>query len=161
MGGKQVSNELKPCPFCGAPPQLHAPDYQDSRWMILCTGKDCPVHPVLKATAERHVLADWNNRPVEAIQVARAEAAEAKVAAVPVSDDLFRMLIELLEDNPVVATNDDDEVCCAYCGAAPGDTARRTVMHLRNPLFHEADCKYVEALTALRRIANAAEAAHE
>lgn len=60
-----MSDELRPCPFCGGPAMYMGPDYQDSRHVILCNGRDCLARPTMRASTRRHVILDWNNRPVE------------------------------------------------------------------------------------------------
>lgn len=61
-----MSDELKPCPFCGGKALYMEADYQDSRHKIICNShSECPVRPVVSASARRHVITDWNNRPVE------------------------------------------------------------------------------------------------
>ena len=68
-----MSEELKPCPFCGGKALYCPPDYQDARHIVICNGYDCIARPSMHASSRKHVITDWNTRPVE-------DALRAKVA---------------------------------------------------------------------------------
>ena len=59
-----MSNELKPCPFCGAQPRWQGPD-----------DLACPECDILVAWP------DWNSRPIEDALAADLAAARAEVEA--------------------------------------------------------------------------------
>jgi Lar family restriction alleviation protein len=54
-----VSEELKPCPFCGTPePQLAQPRATVGWWVIEC--RDCPA--LMEEETEEAIVAAWNTR---------------------------------------------------------------------------------------------------
>ena len=66
-----MSEELKPCPFCGNPPRKHISE--DCYFFILCDKCGCHVAKRSPDAAEKH----WNTRPVEDAQAARIAELEA------------------------------------------------------------------------------------
>jgi Lar family restriction alleviation protein len=60
-----VSDELKPCPFCGSVVEIVQADQQSSRWeRVWCLGCG-PIGPVWLATKRDELIAWWNTRWVE------------------------------------------------------------------------------------------------
>jgi hypothetical protein len=68
-----MSEELKPCPFCGGQPtwwktkkqycQLHGEPYQHD--VLGCRKPRCRVQPVICETIREHAIDIWNFRPDE------------------------------------------------------------------------------------------------
>lgn len=67
-----MTNELKPCPFCGAKAdvvhyQTALPDIDDElgeKWFVYCTNQDCGVG-TSDWTDEREAVSVWNRRAGE------------------------------------------------------------------------------------------------
>ena len=70
-----MGDELKPCPFCGAAPLV----MQQYLGRYACCSTACDDSELCSTTY--HHEDDWNHRPVEDALRARAEAAEAALAA--------------------------------------------------------------------------------
>jgi hypothetical protein len=87
-----VTDELKPCPFCGKPPAL-SPDKAQDFFQVWCY---CEADVCLGDYSRKEVIRQWNSRPVEDALRARAEAAEAKWASVP-----WGTFCTILNDHPV------------------------------------------------------------
>lgn len=82
--GEQMSEQLKPCPFCGKTPGIDYSDALDA-YVVVC--EDCPANQF--DDRRDGAIATWNHRPMEdakdshvTLAVYRAEAAEAKLAKV-------------------------------------------------------------------------------
>ena len=54
-----MSEELKPCPFCGEPPIKH---FEPSSSVIGCFRSGCPVNPSLRANTFKVAVEKWNTR---------------------------------------------------------------------------------------------------
>jgi hypothetical protein len=72
-----MSEALKPCPFCGQN-SLEAAYGSDDDQCVACWGCRSFGPPSVQDPVTR-----WNTRPIEDTLRARAEAADAKLAAVP------------------------------------------------------------------------------
>jgi hypothetical protein len=70
-----MGDELKPCPFCGAAPLV----MQQYLGRYACCSTACDDSELCSTTY--HHEDDWTHRPVEDALRARAEAAEAALAA--------------------------------------------------------------------------------
>jgi len=56
-----MSNELKPCPWCGETPELVQRDSaRDESWQIVCVNSECPVGPASYWFSRREVIGQWN-----------------------------------------------------------------------------------------------------
>ena len=68
-----MSDELKPCPFCGGTPtwrltkkkycQLHGDEYQHH--ILGCQKCHCPIKPMVIGNIEDHLIKAWNTRTGE------------------------------------------------------------------------------------------------
>src|SRR3990167_4726774 len=58
-----MNDELKPCPFCGAPPKLTYQRNTDENW-IACENDDCDVAPTACGPGIAQVTDSWNRRAV-------------------------------------------------------------------------------------------------
>ncbi|WP_288610204.1 Lar family restriction alleviation protein [uncultured Victivallis sp.] len=67
-----MSEELKPCPFCGSDPRKHITE--DRYFFILCEKCGCHVAKRSPDTAEEF----WNRRPIEDAQAARIAELEVE-----------------------------------------------------------------------------------
>lgn len=57
--------ELLPCPFCGGPPVLRAPD-NDCAWnFVCCETEGCPAHPAARGDDADDAVRQWNRRATE------------------------------------------------------------------------------------------------
>lgn len=74
-----MSDDLKPCPFCGAQPRISR-DPDHNAFDIWCDATACGGCPNTGYGDLAEVSAAWNTRPVEDALRARAEAAEAQLA---------------------------------------------------------------------------------
>ena len=53
--------ELKPCPFCGEPPELFS--FKDGRYLVNCVNPDCDVYPYTRIHDSAEAAAEaWNRR---------------------------------------------------------------------------------------------------
>ncbi len=68
-----MSEELKPCPFCGSTAELK--DYGRGRICVQCSDADCRAHSMLSLPGEDAIKA-WNTRPSNERTRAFEEAAE-------------------------------------------------------------------------------------
>ena len=67
-----MSDNLRPCPFCGTPPQANTwVFYGISETRYFCPNQECPLS-VRTSTLER-----WNRRPIEDALTARVAELEA------------------------------------------------------------------------------------
>ncbi|MGE5523422.1 MAG: Lar family restriction alleviation protein [Rhodospirillaceae bacterium] len=58
-----MSNELKPCPFCGAQPTIEPwHGGKPTKRMISCENDDCAVCPSVSGNTEREAVEAWNRR---------------------------------------------------------------------------------------------------
>jgi len=66
MGNRdnKISNELKPCPFCGGNDIVVCEEQAQARswpyWYVWC--RDCDVHGPSRMDGEAGAVADWNDR---------------------------------------------------------------------------------------------------
>lgn len=59
-----MSEELKPCPFCGGDPITEfacTPD-GDGAYFVHCQHEDCPAWPNTQGDTEAEAIAAWNHR---------------------------------------------------------------------------------------------------
>ena len=72
-----MSEELKPCPFCGTPAVVHITEYDrgSETYTIDCSHMNCGGSPGVYDSSEEAVN-QWNSRPLE--DALRAELAEAR-----------------------------------------------------------------------------------
>jgi hypothetical protein len=54
---------IRPCPFCGSPAELHGTTHQG--FLVMCMNEDCLVDPIHSSTNEKNIVAEWNERPLE------------------------------------------------------------------------------------------------
>lgn len=60
-----MSEQIKPCPWCGNKAMLRYIDGEKKLWYIRCssTSKNCPVIPCTWVTdSEEEAIKDWNTR---------------------------------------------------------------------------------------------------
>jgi len=57
-----MSDELKPCPFCGVKPMRHEDDNHSTALEIECVNEICPTKPSLWGKTEAEAIAAWNTR---------------------------------------------------------------------------------------------------
>ena len=59
-----MSEELKPCPFCGAQPEQweEEPDRMWWPYFVGCTNVDCLCDVCVQRGSEEEAVADWNRR---------------------------------------------------------------------------------------------------
>jgi len=63
-----MSDELKPCPFCGADVDLVECFDEGTRedyWRVLCRGRKCISPDYAEYSDVQSITAAWNTRPVE------------------------------------------------------------------------------------------------
>jgi hypothetical protein len=102
-----MSEELKPCPFCGRTPN---PDWTDESY-IECTNRKCSLYGYGMSTG------DWNTRPIEDELRARIAELEAKhKVAFGLVRTLRRYCIYAHWYNPDIKDefNEFDEEICKY-----------------------------------------------
>lgn len=79
-----MSDELKPCPFCGATAKVTYLDYKngttDARMVRCSSSGDC-------STLEEHPASVWNTRPIEDTLRARIAALKRVVEAAKTYND--------------------------------------------------------------------------
>jgi len=115
-----VSDELKPCPFCGQPasggewPYVPQSDNKQHGMVAVaqCFNRECPVQPYITLFSEgltpdetgtwADVLLRWNTRPAEDALRAKWESAR-------------QTMTEIVEHGCVLHT--EDGLCCYYCEA--------------------------------------------
>lgn len=96
-----MSDELKPCPFCGS--KAVATD-RVGGWTIDCLGPfdeqiswPCAALDGEMAETQEEAVRNWNTRPIEDAFKARAEKAEAAAAKLA-KDALLRLMEDFSED---------------------------------------------------------------
>jgi len=71
-----MSEELKPCPFCGGHP---TPDYSaiigEDKYHFHCQSADCPAWPNVSGDTEESAIAAWNTRADTALIEVERDAA--------------------------------------------------------------------------------------
>lgn len=72
-----MSEELKPCPFCGADPDISVQedDTEDTYYVVACTNCNM-AHS--SSDDENVAIRNWNDRPIEDAQAARIAELEAE-----------------------------------------------------------------------------------
>jgi len=56
------STKLKPCPFCGAYPNLHLDKYEEM-WYVSCDNNKCKILPITCLHPNKSfVIRQWNKR---------------------------------------------------------------------------------------------------
>ena len=112
-----MSDELKPCPFCGAAPQVKENHYLDGYDNVIISCPGCLFAGRTGHTFEQ-AAEKWNSRPVE--DALRAEIATLK-AALAKSDPIHRVYDGTMP-----------ELECMHCGGSRG--------RFENDVQHAADC---------------------
>ena len=78
-----MSEELRPCPFCGTLPQANAWIFRGiSETRYFCPNQECPL------SVRTVTLEQWNTRPIEDVLTARIAELEAERRWIPVSERL-------------------------------------------------------------------------
>lgn len=62
-----MSDELKPCPWCGKAPTLHYSDITEE-WHVYCYHGDCMVSPYVFKLTKAEAIAAWNTRADEPVE---------------------------------------------------------------------------------------------
>lgn len=60
-----MTNELKPCPWCGLTPYIYVNKYRHNQetFSVKCSNPDCPIIPMTyETTEEKYAIDDWNRR---------------------------------------------------------------------------------------------------
>ena len=71
--GQQMSEQLKPCPFCGGPGKLKS-EVGYTKW-IVCDGDNCPISPECNHyLTETEAIAAWNTRSQQDDATVRKES---------------------------------------------------------------------------------------
>lgn len=72
-----MSKKLKPCPFCGADPDISVQedDTEDTYYVVACTNCNM-AHS--SSDDENVAIRNWNDRPIEDAQAARIAELEAE-----------------------------------------------------------------------------------
>lgn len=88
-----MSDELKPCPFCGVSPKEEWHQYRNGTLQVYCDNPECPAESIYTGLLEpSEARKAWNTRPVE--DALRAEIERWRA-------DATRLAAELkLEQNP-------------------------------------------------------------
>ncbi len=76
-----MSDEMKPCPFCGKPGKTYLADNGET-W-VMCSYDGCWFQPSAGAPGLSVRESGWNNRPVEDALRAQLDALQAKWDAIP------------------------------------------------------------------------------
>lgn len=84
--GVDVSDELKPCPFCGIVPQIDGdPNSEDyvhghNLGFVECRNNNCPIAGAyFSASTQKEATAMWNTRPIEDALRAQLAARDAVI----------------------------------------------------------------------------------
>ena len=105
-----MSDELRPCPFCGSKPKLDYLDYNEPKhqWFIRCGSDhdDCIVHPFLWCESEETAIAVWNKRD---------ERGTCHVTKVAKLNDNYGFKLSC--GHSMVNPFDDHPNYCPWCGA--------------------------------------------
>lgn len=64
-----MSDQIKPCPFCGAQPETFGSGERQRGLMIQCIGEDCP-NPSVSYYDHATAIRVWNRRAAEPPKVA-------------------------------------------------------------------------------------------
>lgn len=65
-----MSDELKPCPYCGHKPAFFrfdsiSPLFPDIEYTVECINSECPVNPSVSRGTEYEATEAWNTRAKE------------------------------------------------------------------------------------------------
>ena len=57
---QETEPELKPCPFCGGPAEVH--QLRKGEWYVTCQSDSCPVNPETNTfDSEAEAIEAWNH----------------------------------------------------------------------------------------------------
>lgn len=101
MSESKSAHELKPCPFCQAPPDLGGYDFA---WYVRCTNDECwaRANGSLYEDADAAIAA-WNRRSIDHLSARVRELEEALDAALPVLKENYRFHRDIQSDARKVA----------------------------------------------------------
>lgn len=79
-----MSEELKPCPFCGSLPSSAAHDCDDwnRQWIVACEDPNCGVQPYFYESDKPIAEAAWNRRAQPTAAVVRVTEEMVKAALI-------------------------------------------------------------------------------
>ena len=105
----EMSDDLKPCPFCGGEPFSFEDYGHSTAWEVGCSNSQCRVEPNVWEKTRDEALASWNTRTpdtgiealTEQLEAARADAKEAEAYAEELEKE-----IELNEQEACMLEND-------------------------------------------------------
>jgi Lar family restriction alleviation protein len=110
----EMSDDLKPCPFCGGEPFSFEDYGHSTAWEVGCSNSQCRVEPNVWEKTRDEALASWNTRTpdtgiealTEQLEAARADAKEAEAYAEELEKELNLMktagIVEVSIRNPSV-----------------------------------------------------------
>ncbi len=92
----EMSDDLKPCPFCGGEPFSFEDYGHSTAWEVGCSNSQCRVEPHVWEKTKDEAIASWNTRTpdtsIEALTAEREFFEEEWVSAV----DKLNKAVELL-----------------------------------------------------------------
>ena len=73
-----MSEELKPCPFCG---EVVFTQNDGNWWMVQCLNDFCPIRPKHQTMGKKSLFSEWNHRASHDSERERLAAVEKELAA--------------------------------------------------------------------------------
>ncbi len=130
-----MSEELKPCPFCGEPFTIVTPgnlgymySHREGGGCVMSSNSESGWN----YETEEALADDLNTRPIEAALLARLQSAEAALAA---ANERVKELEDAEKWRPTIDEPELDEVCFAWCA----NGGKSTILRVRYNPFDSED----------------------
>ena len=114
-----MSDDLKPCPFCGGEPFSFEDYGHSTAWEVGCSNSQCRVEPHVWEKTKDEALASWNTRtPDTSIEALIAEREFFEESWVYAADKLAKAMSRAKKVTSFEDTTEELAECgCARCKA--------------------------------------------